>query len=489
MNRFKSYVPFVVLASYALICLLLFVDSEWHPQWDSGIYLLTARNLANGQGYTYLGQPFFLRPPGFSYFLSWIVNPEGDFDFYKLNLIVMFLAMGALAIVYILMKRFLSKMQSLGITLLLGTSPLFVSQFNNIMSEFLFLILFLGGVCLILPTGKGSSNPVWRGLLGAVLISVSLYIRTVGIVFLPGLIAMSFHNQTRAEKVKGLVQVSLILLLLVPWIRFSSHASEQAAKPTTQLMIFSYATSLFHVDSGDPASPYIKLGDWTKRISRNSVRLVQEIGQNIFHGTGKRALASSMLVCIGFFIACWRGWSIFEWLTFSYTCIIILYTYYDSRLVFVLLPFFYYYYFITMSFVISLCENRYKINQICKAAFALSFALVLSLNVVSMTKYLSKDLGRDQNWAPLYTAAQWIKTNTQKDAIILHEYAPIFAVIADRSVYTYLFLHGNDLPEANYIVLTRENTYFEQHLKMYNLDSVVLPGNPEFGGVRIYHVR
>jgi len=47
--------------------------------WDSGIYLLTARNLAKGHGYTYLGHPYFLKPPGFAYFLSWFVSHEGDF--------------------------------------------------------------------------------------------------------------------------------------------------------------------------------------------------------------------------------------------------------------------------------------------------------------------------------------------------------------------------------------------------------------------------
>jgi len=73
------------------------------------------------------------------------------------------------------------------ITLLLGTSPLFVSNFNRLLSEFLFLFLFMLAIWLVLPSKGGVSNSIWRSLLGILLIAVSLHVRVVGCILLPGL--------------------------------------------------------------------------------------------------------------------------------------------------------------------------------------------------------------------------------------------------------------------------------------------------------------
>lgn len=489
MNRFKSYVPFVILASYALICLLLFVDSEWHPGWDSGIYLSTARNLANSQGYTYLDQPFFLKTPGFSYFLSWIVNPDGDFDFYKLNLVMMFLAMGTLAAVYVVMRQFQGKMSATCITLLLGTSPLFVRQFNEIMSEFLFLLLFFLGVWFILPPRKNSQNSIWRGLIGAVLVSGSLYVRSVGLVLLPGIIALSLHKENGARKLIGVVQVLLILLLLMPWIRFSLNAAEQAPKPSTQLLGFNYTTVLLHVDSRDPASPYFTLRDWAERISQHSLRLSKTIGQNILRGTGWRASVATIFVCVGFLFICLKGRSILEWFAVSYTCVIILYPYYNDRLVLPLVPLFFYYPFATVSYVAAWCEMHYKKKHLVMATCLVVLALILPFNLKAMRWYLSPNSYKERAM-PLHTAAQWIKTHTPKDAIILHRYAPAFAILTGRRVYSYLWLPKNHpLPEVDYVVLVGKTTNFEPHLKKQNLGSVILHGNSKVGDIRIYRIR
>ena len=45
-------------------------EPRFRPEWDSALYLLTAQSLAEGDGYRYLGEAFFLRPPGFSYALT-----------------------------------------------------------------------------------------------------------------------------------------------------------------------------------------------------------------------------------------------------------------------------------------------------------------------------------------------------------------------------------------------------------------------------------
>src|SRR5262245_56873643 len=59
-----------------------------HPWYeltnDGALYLATARSLVEGQGYSYLGQPFRIRPPGFSCLIAPILWLRGT-DFQALN--------------------------------------------------------------------------------------------------------------------------------------------------------------------------------------------------------------------------------------------------------------------------------------------------------------------------------------------------------------------------------------------------------------------
>ena len=71
-----------------------------HPYFDATVdastYIVTARNLLAGEGYTYLGEPFILRPPGFSFLLLPVLALAGT-DFFVLNFCVSLC--GALAVV------------------------------------------------------------------------------------------------------------------------------------------------------------------------------------------------------------------------------------------------------------------------------------------------------------------------------------------------------------------------------------------------------
>src|SRR5262245_52687459 len=84
----SRWLPGIVFAAYGLVILTGCVDERWRPEWDSAIYMLVARSLAEGTGYIYLGKPFFLRPPGFAYALSFLAD-DGRFDFAQLNFVIL----------------------------------------------------------------------------------------------------------------------------------------------------------------------------------------------------------------------------------------------------------------------------------------------------------------------------------------------------------------------------------------------------------------
>lgn len=99
VRAFRLGGPLLVLAVYALVAIVFGAESRWRPEWDSAIYLLTAASLEAGEGYRYLGEPFFLRPPGFSWLLSFAAQ-DGNFDFAFLLRLSMVWASLAVAALY-----------------------------------------------------------------------------------------------------------------------------------------------------------------------------------------------------------------------------------------------------------------------------------------------------------------------------------------------------------------------------------------------------
>ena len=160
-----GYFPFIVLLGYAVCCLFFWVEEEWWPAWDSTIYILAGRSLAEGEGYTYLGRPFFLRPPGLSWLISFFLK-NGSFDFYALNWLIMFFAAATIMTIYFALKFNHGRWVALSVALLAGTSPLFVGEFNWVLSEFPFMALFFLGArsgrlscwCYLLPDGCRSAR-------------------------------------------------------------------------------------------------------------------------------------------------------------------------------------------------------------------------------------------------------------------------------------------------------------------------------------------
>ena len=63
--------------AFLLVASLFWLVHPWYEATDetndASIYLLTAKALAAGEGYSYLGAPFTIRPPGFSALIApWI---------------------------------------------------------------------------------------------------------------------------------------------------------------------------------------------------------------------------------------------------------------------------------------------------------------------------------------------------------------------------------------------------------------------------------
>jgi hypothetical protein len=340
--------PYSGLAAYSICALAFWVRDWWRPQWDSGIYLLTARALANGEGYSYLGRPFFLRPPGFSWMLSFFAG--GDrFDFHLLNFIMMGFAVGAVWAVFFVLKGRYGHWRAMAIAILTGTSPIFAAGLNSIMSDFPFLVLLLLGLGLL---DWAALNKKW-GLTsmvgGSLLLVGSAYLRTAALAALPGILLVFFLRQRGWKRLYGLVAVLIILALVMPWFYHARVVSAEAERPSDQLLLFDYTTAVFHVDTGDPGSRLVTPAMWRQRIKGNAWSFMRDL---TFTTTSTHSnwigFAIVAAVLFGFGITLRRNLSLLDLFTIFYVGVLLTYFVFSKRLLLTVIPLFYAYILVSL---------------------------------------------------------------------------------------------------------------------------------------------
>ena len=113
----------VACLSLALVLLILYglcQNGQWVPGGgDDAYYLAIARNLANGQGYFWNGEPVLETPPGWPVALALLMQVSTSFAF--LNLVLMAMCITAACVWYFILRRFTNPLSAWFVILLAGT--------------------------------------------------------------------------------------------------------------------------------------------------------------------------------------------------------------------------------------------------------------------------------------------------------------------------------------------------------------------------------
>jgi hypothetical protein len=461
-RRGWSYVlPAIVLGGYAAVVLLGCVEREWRPEWDSAIYLLTARSLAAGTGYAYLGQPFFLRPPGFSWALSFLAH-DGRFDFAELNFWLMVSAVAATGAAYLALRRTEGPNRALAATMLMATCPLFVARFNWVDSDLPFMALFFGAMCLFDVAAREAKRGVGACVGGSLLLTAAIYVRTMGAALLPGAVLLFFFRRRGGHRVLlGIVAGLIPALLYVPWLQQAGRAAASADRPAEQLMLFDYATATLRVDPGDPDSDALSASDWMERIEINAAHLVSDLSACVL-GT-RREWASTLLVVVlllGFGRAVMRGPTLLEWHAATSTVLLLTkmlfvepetYFRHESRLIVPVLPAVYAYVMSGVDGMRRRIGRAWGTSVPGDVVAAAAVGGLLLGNFTLLPQVLHPRAIRlavgtvGDTWDDYPRSAQWLREHTPEGAVIMTEAAPIVSVLSGRRVYTNRFARAPDL--------------------------------------------
>jgi 4-amino-4-deoxy-L-arabinose transferase-like glycosyltransferase len=447
----RTLLPWLAILLYAVVGLLFWVDRQWHLEWDSATYLLTAKSLAAGEGYVYLGQPFFLRPPGFAWILSLLVR-DGTYDFLQLNRIVMLFAAATVAAIYTVLRGPYGRWTAIVVALLSGTCPLFVADINWVMSDFPFAALLFVSVALLDRAGERGERWWAWAVGGGVALAASIYMRAAGILVLPAMLLVGFGRDRGVERWRAVAPVALVVLLILPWGLYARNAASAAPTPSEQLLNFDYTTSVFHVDPGDPDSPLVSAGGWVERVRDNGRRLARDVAATClwFGGPLAKLLTAVLLLC-GFVLAVRRRPTLLDGFAVVYGLVVVTYFTYDLRLLMPLVPMIYLYVFVAVSAAARFLGRRLGSERPVGLACASAFAILLVANAARLPAFLHPErrvvdgTTQGQYWDETRAIAAWIAEHTPEDAVILGYEAPVLSVLSGRRTYTYRYARAPGL--------------------------------------------
>ncbi|MFN0245012.1 MAG: ArnT family glycosyltransferase [Planctomycetota bacterium] len=285
----------------------LIVSTLWlvHPYFeavnDAAIYMLCAKSMLAGDGYSYLGQPFIIRPPGFSVLIAPLVAWRG-FDFQVLNAYVTLWGVAGVALLFVLFRPWLGTLCALCAATCVWLNPAYRSLSNQAMSDVPGIALLLA--CLLFERWARRAPSPRRDVVLGIAIGLSAYVRTVTVLLVPAIVLMRCFEHWRETRTTGspfrmwpfvkarvLAIAALPALVLLPWsVRNHFH---HPTTPVDQTSLFSYSTGMWNVDRGDPASARLSLSHVIGRAPGRFEEAFSVLGSRLRDVTRDRTTSSA----------------------------------------------------------------------------------------------------------------------------------------------------------------------------------------------------
>ncbi len=290
----KLLLASIVALIASLLVYVMRVDRVFGLIVDDAWYVLLAKAIATGQGYTLINSPtpgitpFY--SPGYPALLSlfYRLSPNFPNSIYLLKSVSIAAMMGAGALTYLYFTRSrdLSPWTSLGLATATTIYPAIVFLATSaLMSEPVFLCLQIGAIVLIergvRSEGFGVSAK-WIALGGAIA-GYAFLTRPAGVGLL---VAGGLYLLKERMIRQAAIFAAVVALLVGPWMLYSrAHAPtmEQRAEQGANI-VQPYTTQLWQRTAGQPLSGTITAGDLPGRIGNNLSEIARyDFGALVFY--------------------------------------------------------------------------------------------------------------------------------------------------------------------------------------------------------------
>src|SRR5262249_44287507 len=254
-----------LLAAVVLGSLSFLVHPWYAPIPDASVYLSTARALLAGDGYSYLGEPFVVRPPGFSLLLAPVIAARG-LDFAALNAFVALWGAAAVLLLFAHLRPRVGALLAAATALAVFLNPGFRAFSCQILSDVPGFALLL--VCLLLEEWAWRRESAARDAVLGVAIGLACYVRAATLLLGPAVALSRIWRGSdrgwRALVPRVAVPAACATAVLLPWVWRDAAVAPRGAVEQTRL--HSYVTAMWHEDAADPDSPRLGAREIAARV-------------------------------------------------------------------------------------------------------------------------------------------------------------------------------------------------------------------------------
>lgn len=276
---------------------LLYEHFLWNV--DAGLYVLTSKALLAGEGYSYLGEPFVLRPPGLPVLIAPVLAAFGT-DFVALDLATNAMGIAAVLLAFLWMRPWLGSGTSALLAAVVWLHPVVREVCNSTLSDAPGAALLFA--CLLGERRLRRRPSVSTALVLGVLVAAGIYVRSVLVFLLPAFaLSWIWRRLRRGERHAALVPLGpaalalgLPLVLLAPW--WMRNAAVELPRPALETAMASQETAMWHADKADPDSPRLAPSEVAARVPDNAARIAGELARGLEE---REAAASPLLVAAG----------------------------------------------------------------------------------------------------------------------------------------------------------------------------------------------
>lgn len=441
----------LVLLLGALASLPFTVQRFWDARPDAARYLLAARALADGQGYTVMGEPFRLRPPGFSALLAPLVAWRG-FDFALLNLFTSLTGVAAVVLLYVLLRPRTGAWVALGVAVVAWLNPQLQALCNQVMSDVPALALALLALVLARRAEDRPPSPA-REVLLVLTLTVGAYVRTANVLLVPAVVLDRVCRNGFTDARRTLVlPVAAFTLLWLPWLLTPSYTSQYDSPD-----LHSYSTAFLRADPNDPDAPALGAGKWEERVADNVGAYASLFATGMVSRRPSRV--APFVAALGFAALCFvlaRRREAPEWYALATCAVISAYYVAQARL---LLP-------VYVLAIGALAESlQWIVARVSSrhVATASTTALLLVLAVAQRAGDPRPDARAAHD--SLVAATDLVRATTPADVAIAGDMGAVYALLLDRPVYSLrpLSRRGQDAELARLLDARRVGVLVAEH--------------------------
>jgi hypothetical protein len=203
--------------AFALIALAMAAayNGQWRVNPDSALYAELGRNLAEGHGFTYHGEPHNWVEPGLPYAIAFSFRHFGVDNFHPLMLAMLSCSIAALGLTYALFTLHAGRPVAVLVVILLGVSETFFRYGYHLFTDMPFLVAvvaFLVGYELIVWGRRAVI--AWPLVVGSIVLMVMVRPAVISFVGAVGL-ACAWHVVRGPGRVRHIILGFFVLACVV----------------------------------------------------------------------------------------------------------------------------------------------------------------------------------------------------------------------------------------------------------------------------------